>query len=63
MKTPKLRVTGLFVGNSPDTGEFPAQMASNAKKSPFDDVIMYYDVHRCVQGIGISRLILFIHSK
>ena len=25
----KLRVTGLCVGNSPGTGEFPAQMASN----------------------------------
>ena len=31
-KTPKLRVTGLCVGNSPGTGEFPAQMASNAEK-------------------------------
>ena len=30
-KTPKLRVTGLCVGNSPGTGEFPAQMASNAQ--------------------------------
>ena len=29
--TPKLRVTGLCVGNSPGTGEFPAQMASNAE--------------------------------
>ena len=27
----KLRVTGLFAGNSPVTGEFPAQMASNAE--------------------------------
>ena len=27
-KTLKLRVTGLCVGNSPETGEFPAQMAS-----------------------------------
>ena len=27
----KLRVTGLCVGNSPGTGEFPAQMASNAE--------------------------------
>ena len=39
MKTPKLRVTGLCVGNSPVTGEFPAQMASNAEMLPFDDVI------------------------
>ena len=30
-KTPKLRVTGLCVGKSPGTGEFPAQMASNAE--------------------------------
>ena len=29
--TSKLRVTGLCVGNSPVTGEFPAQMASNAE--------------------------------
>ena len=30
-KRSKLRVTGLCVGNSPVTGEFPTQMASNAK--------------------------------
>ena len=30
-KRPKLRVTGLCAGNSPVTGEFPAQMASNAE--------------------------------
>ena len=30
-KTSKLRVTGLCVGNSPVTGEFPAKMASNAE--------------------------------
>ena len=30
-KTSKLRVTGLCVGNSPGTGEFSAQMASNAE--------------------------------
>ena len=29
-KTSKLRVTGLCAGNSPGTGEFPAQMATNA---------------------------------
>ena len=32
-KTSKLRVTGLCVGNSPVTGEFPAQMASNAENA------------------------------
>ena len=30
-KHQKLRVTGLCAGNSPETGEFPAQMASNAE--------------------------------
>ena len=31
-KTSKLRVTGLWAGNSPVTAEFPAQKASNAEK-------------------------------
>ena len=31
-KTSKLCVTGLCVGNSPGTGKFPAQMASDAEK-------------------------------
>ena len=39
-KTPKLRVTGLCVGNSPMTGEFPAQRASNA-----DDVSIWWRHH------------------
>ena len=30
-KASKLRVTGLCVGNSPGTGEFPAQMAINTE--------------------------------
>ena len=30
-KTSKLRVTGLCAGNSPGTGEFPAQVAGNAE--------------------------------
>ena len=30
-KKSKLRVTGHFEGNSPLTGEFPVQMASNAE--------------------------------
>ena len=32
-KTSKLRVTGLCDGNSPGTGEFPTQMASNAENA------------------------------
>ena len=39
-KTSKLRLTGLCAGNSPVTGEFPAQRASNAENVPFDGVIM-----------------------
>ena len=30
-KTPKLRVTGLCAGNSPEAGEFPTQRTSNAE--------------------------------
>ena len=33
-KTSKLRATGLCAGNSAGTGEFPAQMASNAGNVP-----------------------------
>ena len=32
-KTSKLHVTGLCAGNSQETGEFPAQMASNAENA------------------------------
>ena len=32
-KTSKLRVTGLCAMNSPETGEFPAQMASKAENA------------------------------
>ena len=39
-KSSKLRVTGLCEENSPVTGEFPAQRATNAEMSPFDDVII-----------------------
>ena len=37
-KSSKLRVTGLWVGNSLGTGKFPAQMASNVEN---DDIIMF----------------------
>ena len=33
-------LAGLCEGNSPVTGEFPAQRASNAEMSSFDDFIM-----------------------
>ena len=41
-KTSKPRVTGLCEGNSPMTGEFPAQRASNAENVSIDDVIMVH---------------------
>ena len=42
-KTSKFRVTGLCAGNSPETGEFPAQMASNA-----EDVSIWWRHHENV---------------
>ena len=42
-KTCKVRVTGLYEGNSPVTGEFPAQRASNAENVSIGDVIMIYN--------------------
>ena len=43
-KTSKLRVTGLCAGKSPETGESPAQTASNAENVSFHDVIMKNDL-------------------
>ena len=39
-RTSKLRVTGLCVGNSPETGEFPHKWPVTRKMFPFGDVIM-----------------------
>ena len=60
-KTSKLRVTGLCVGNSPGTDEFPAQMASNAEMFPFDDVIMLehhksQDLTKLLPGLDICHI-------
>ena len=41
-KTSKLRVTGLCEGNSPVTGEFPAQRSSNA-----ENVSIWWRHHEC----------------
>ena len=46
-KTSRLRVTGLCEGNSPVTGEFPAQRTSNAENASiwwrrYDDQIIVY---------------------
>ena len=47
-KTSKLRVTGLCAGNSPVTGEFPAQMASNA-----ENVSIWWRHHGRQSYIGV----------
>ena len=44
-KTPKLRVTGLGAGNSPVTGEFPAQRASNAENVSKISIWWRHHVH------------------
>ena len=44
-KTSKLRVTGLCEGNSPVTGEFPAQKASNA-----ENVFIWWRHHDRTRG-------------
>ena len=51
-KTSKLRVTGLCAGNSPETGEFPAQMASNA-----ENVSIWWRHHVSALNIFLTRSI------
>ena len=48
-KTSKFRVTGLWEGNSPVTGEFHAQRASNAK-----NVSIWWRYHELKQGPVVS---------
>ena len=63
-KTPKLRVAGLCAGNSPGTGEFPAQRASNAENASIwwrhHDKYMhfpnYFRMIRQEVKIGISKV-------
>ena len=46
--TSKLRVTGLCEGNSPVTGEFPAQRASNA-----ENVSIHHGIDRATVGMPL----------
>ena len=65
-RTSKLRVTGLCAGNSPGTGEFSAQMASNA-----ENVSIWWRHHVWVNHghhrqhnklqLQLSTLLLLIH--
>ena len=45
-KTSKFRVTSLFAGNSPGTGEFPHKWLVTRKMFPFDDVIMMHRIQQ-----------------
>ena len=63
-KTSELRVTGLCVGNSPVSGEFPAQIASNA-----ENVSMWWRHHEFVAfcaivtfWLALSRTFTVIHE-
>ena len=48
-KTSKLRVTGLCAGNSPGTGEFPAQMVSYA-----ENVSIWWRHHEAIIGTNVA---------
>ena len=52
-KTSKLRVTGLCAGNSPGTGEFPAQMVSNAENVSMTSSCIYL-ILLCTDGIDLD---------
>ena len=56
-KTPKLRVTGLCAGNSPGTGEFPAQMDSNA-----ENVSIWWRHHGKVKFMQQCYITFFKHN-
>ena len=56
-KTSKLRVTGLCVGNSPGTGEFPAQMASNAENAS-----IWWRHHATCTSAGCTDMIASWHT-
>ena len=51
-KTSKLRVTGLCARNSPETGEFPAQRASNA-----ENVSIWWRHHETA-GLSIKTIVM-----
>ena len=51
-KTSKLRVTGLCAGNSPGTGEFPAQMASYV-----ENVSIWWRHHESPRGQWVNDLL------
>ena len=56
-KTSKLCVTGLCAGNLPVTGEFPAQMASNAEN---DSIWWRHQVMSTTYGVAVTENITII---
>ena len=63
-KTSNIRVTGLCVGNSPVTGEFPAQMASNAENVSIGWRHHELTEHRClVHSIHLTNETAMTFSK
>ena len=56
-KTAKLRVTGLCVGNSPVTGEFPAQRASNAENA--SSWWRHHDIVRILEFWLVTVLLMY----
>ena len=59
-KTSELRVTGLCAGNSPEVGELPAQMASNAQRK---NVSSWWRHHETVNyGAGKTNAMFPIYS-
>ena len=63
-KTSKLRVTGLCVENSPVTGEFPAQRASNAENVPiWWRHHAWFPRHQWVHPSGYGYIARYITTK
>ena len=65
-KTSKLRVTGLCVGNSPGTGEFPAQRASYAENVSIwwrHHVILLNSTFCLTSTTSITHKSLVIHKN
>ena len=54
-KTLKLRVTGLCAGNSPVTGEFPAQRASNT-----ENVSIWLRHHVSPNLAGLTNFVIYV---
>ena len=62
-KTSKLHVTGLCEGNSPGTGEFPAQRASTAENASIwwrHHGYLTAPLWECMIGIGDHRFTFFM---